>query len=333
MKRATRFLLPLLLLAAVFVACNKDLNVNADWKDITVVYGLLDQTKDTTYLKITKAFLGPGDAMQFAKIPDSSNYPNKLEVAIEEYNGTNLVSTILCDTLMIHNKKPYDDSISFFYYPDQLMYYTTNGLNDDYTYKLVIRNKQTGHEITSQTGLISDFVVQRPQISVNYTTGQSFQVKWSPAQNGKRYQLTIRFWYLEALKSDPQVTQMKFVDWIVFNNITAVDLQSTQPFDYYFPGDGFYTVVGAAIPVNPDVTRTARYCQYIFSVAAPELNTYMEVTEPSLSIVQEKPSYTNIINGVGLFSARFQKLVDSLTISQPTKDELKVNPLTKDLGF
>jgi hypothetical protein len=57
------------------------------------------------------------------------------------------------------------------------------------------------------------------------------------------------------------------------------------------------------------------------------------VTEPSQSIVQEKPAYTNIINGIGLFSSRFIKFSDSLDISQLTKDALKVNEHTKDLGF
>jgi hypothetical protein len=52
-----------------------------------------------------------------------------------------------------------------------------------------------------------------------------------------------------------------------------------------------------------------------------------------LSLVQERPAYTNIINGIGLFSARFMKSVDSLGISQLTKDELKVNSHTRNLGF
>jgi hypothetical protein len=59
----------------------------------------------------------------------------------------------------------------------------------------------------------------------------------------------------------------------------------------------------------------------------------MEVTEPSLSLVQERPSYTNITNGIGLFSARFMKVVDSLSISQITKDSLKINAHTRNLGF
>ncbi|MCK9421177.1 MAG: hypothetical protein M0Q38_01110 [Bacteroidales bacterium] len=327
-----RLIRSFLFFAALFpilISCNKELKVNADWKDITVVYGLLDQHSDTTFIKITKAFLGPGNALQFAKIPDSSYYPDKLEVRLDEYDGTNLINSYPCDTVTIHNKEAGD---SIFFYPDQLMYYSKAGLNQNYTYKLYIKNKKSGNEITSQTGLVHTFSIERPQVFASFPPGQSFEVKWDPAKNGKRYQLAIRFLYHEAKKTDPNKLILKHVDWIVFNNIQSTENQ-TLSFDYYYPGDAFYTVIGSKIPVDPTVTRSAYRAIFIFTVAATEMSTYMEVTEPSLSLVQEKPSYSNIVNGIGLFSSRFINSTDSLTLSSITLSELKVNTHTKDLGF
>ncbi len=327
--RYSKILLLLVTLVPVLFSCNKELNVNADWKDVTVVYGLLDQTQDTTFIKITKAFLGPGDAMQFAKIPDSSNYPDKLEVRLDEYNGTILVNSLPCDTVTIHNKQAGD---SIFYYPDQLMYYTTAPLNENSLYKLFIKNKNTGKEVTAETELVGDFTIERPQIA-SFIPGYTFEVKWTPSKVGKRYQLVIRFWYQEAKKTDPANPVMKYIDWLVFNNILAADNQMTS-FDYFFPGDAFYSVVGSKIKVDTSLAgRSAHHCDFIFTVAASALNTYMEVTEPSLSLVQERPAYSNINNGIGIFSARFIKSSNNMEISSPTKAELKVNQYTKDLGF
>lgn len=327
--RYSKILLLLVTLVPVLFSCNKELNVNADWKDVTVVYGLLDQTQDTTFIKITKAFLGPGDAMQFAKIPDSSNYPDKLEVRLDEYNGTTLVNSLPCDTVTIHNKQAGD---SIFYYPDQLMYYTTAPLNENSLYKLFIKNKNTGKEVTAETELVGDFTIERPQIA-SFIPGYTFEVKWTPSKVGKRYQLVIRFWYQEAKKTDPANPVMKYIDWLVFNNILAADNQMTS-FDYFFPGDAFYSVVGSKIKVDTSLAgRSAHHCDFIFTVAASALNTYMEVTEPSLSLVQERPAYSNINNGIGIFSARFIKSNNNMEISSPTKAELKVNQYTKDLGF
>jgi hypothetical protein len=327
--RITRFALLSFLLLPLLYSCDKTLNVNADWKDVTVVYGLLDQTKDTTYIKITKAFLGEGNALQFAQIPDSSNYPDKLEVRLDEYAGSTFVKSYPCDTVTIHNKQAGD---SIFYYPDQLMYFSLLKLNPDHLYKLFIKNKTTGKEITAQTGLLRDFEVIRPNGTASFPAGKSFEIKWRPTPNGKRYQLVVKFFYLESLRSNADSLYMKSIDWPVFSR--SVDETSTQIIDIYYPCDPFYANVGAKIDSSYLIDhRVAHHCEFIFTVASPELNTYMEVSKPSTSLIQEKPSYTNIINGIGLFSSRYLKSVDSLAISQLTKDELKVNSHTKYLGF
>jgi hypothetical protein len=330
--RFPRFILPALLIFPLLMSCNKDLNVNADWKDITVVYGLLDQNDTLHYIKITKAFLGPGDAMQFAKVPDSSNYPDKLDVKIEEWDGSTLKRELSCDTVTIHNKEAGD---SIFYFPDQLMYYTHGALASGYFYKLKIKNKQTGNEISGQTNLIAHFTVERPFafLPINFIPGEKNELKWYSAKDGRRYQITVRFHYLESLKSDTSVKAFKYVDWIIFNNIRTLTNLGGEIMDYYYPCDGFYANLGARIPVDYNLNRAARSVDFIFSVASDDLNTYMEVTSPSLGIIQERPAFTNIVNGIGIFSSRTQVWIDSLGIRQETINQLRVNEYTKNLGF
>jgi hypothetical protein len=330
--RFLRFLLPALFVLPVLVSCNKELNVNADWQDITVVYGLLDQNDTLHYIKITKAFLGPGDALQFAQIPDSSNYPDKLDVRLEAWDGSTKKDEMACDTMTIHNKEAGD---SIFYYPDQLMYYATGPLNQGYTYKLKILNKKTGKEISGQTNLIPHFTVERPFsfLPINFIPGEKNELKWYSAKDGRRYQITVRFHYIESLKSDTSVKAFKYVDWIIFNNIRTMTNQGGEIMDYYYPCDGFYANLGAKIPVDYNLNRVARTVDFIFSVASDDLNTYMEVTSPSLGIIQERPAFTNITNGIGIFSSRTQVRIDSLGIRIETVNQLKVNEYTKNLGF
>ena len=54
----------------VFPSCETEFDVHAAWEEITVVYGLLDQSNDRQYIKINKAYLGAGDALQIANIAD-----------------------------------------------------------------------------------------------------------------------------------------------------------------------------------------------------------------------------------------------------------------------
>ncbi len=332
--RYLRIILVVLVIITVFYSCNKNLNVNADWRDITVVYGLLSQNDDTAYIKVTKAFLGEGDAMQFAKIPDSSSYPDKLDVKLEVWLGNILIDTISFDTITKHNKEAGD---SIFYYPDQLVYYSPTGhLDENNTYKLKITHKKTGVVDSATTKLVYSFTVENPDPFiklVEYIPGHNFEVKFNPAYGGKRYQLLIRFHYLETTSSG---TEFKSFDWMLFNNRQVVNPYEPLPEAILagFAGDIFYTVVAGRIKEDPNVTsRAARGVDYIFSVASEDLNTYMEVTEPSLSIIQERPSFSNIYNGIGLFSSRFVYEIDSIAIGPKTLDELKVNPLTAKLKF
>ncbi len=334
--RSFRLFLHLLLLLPALVACNKDFDVNAGWKDVTVVYGLLDPAADTNYIKITKAFLGEGDALRFAQVPDSSTYPGTLEVRLDEYADTTRIASHPCDTVTIHNKEAGD---SIFYYPDQLMYYTVGKLNPDHTYKLFIRNKVTGKTVTSQTALVRDFEVFFPNGTISFIPEQTFRIKWTTADysNGKRYQLLVRFHYLEWYNSDPGNKVLKHVDWILFDAVKPNNVSVSQKFDLYYPANLFYTFLGGvdgkggAIRVDPLVRRAARHLDFIFTAAAPELSTYIDVNRPSLSLIQEKPAYSNITNGLGLFSSRFTKSVDSVFLA--SKAELESNLLTKDLNF
>jgi hypothetical protein len=326
-------------------SCDSKLDVNAEWKDITVVYGLLDQSDSVHYLKITKAFLGPGNALSFAKIPDSSNYQGKLEVRIEGWEissqyDSNLMQTIHFDTITISNKEEGD---SIFYYPHQLVYKSIGSekLNSNYIYKLFIREPQTGKEINAETSL----VMKMPDIAkpdpaparATFIPGTKNQVEWTSAKGGKRYQLIARFYYLETPKADPSQQVIKSVDWVIFNDLKTENTLGGSLMKYSYSAEVFYTVLGNNIPVDPSVNRAANKMEYIFTVAADDLNTYMEVTEPSFTIVQEKPPFTNIINGIGIFSSRHDNTKDypiiQTSFSQQTLDELKVNPNTYLLGF
>ena len=45
-----------------------------DFKETAVVYGLLDQSDSVHYVKINRAFIGPGNSLEFAQIPDSNYF-------------------------------------------------------------------------------------------------------------------------------------------------------------------------------------------------------------------------------------------------------------------
>src|SRR6188768_905082 len=69
-----KHLLYLSIAIATLAGCSTELDINAPYKDITVVYGLLNMRDSVHYVKINKAFLGEGDAYVYAQIPDSNEW-------------------------------------------------------------------------------------------------------------------------------------------------------------------------------------------------------------------------------------------------------------------
>jgi len=60
----------------------------------------------------------------------------------------------------------------------------------------------------------------------------------------------------------------------------------------------------------------------LFSVGSSTLNTYINLNEPPTGIVQERPVYTNIEGGIGLFSCRYNKGQEGILLTSTTKQAI-----------
>ncbi len=330
----------LLLIISIFSlinSCKTDFDLNANWKDITIVYGLLNQDS-VTYIKISKAFLGEGNTMTYARSFDSTNYnPNEIEVSLLEYNkyGSLVQSYPLSATKVNKQSGIFGDPVN----PLQYIYQTPPNvrLNEKFSYKLNVKNKKSNKIVSSQTNLIfgSELTVINPQqstpkykISVSFIRTQT--VEWYSATNGRAYQVVIRFNYEEKNKQTNNHVH-KYVDWEL-PLIPATNLLKGNNMKYEFIANQFYVVLSSNIPADPNVWRIPGKVEYLLMVSGDDYYTYIEINKPTLSIVQERPNYTNITNGLGLFSSRYIKKV-SVYLNKYSTDTLIMGRYTKHLSF
>jgi len=312
-------------------SCKTDFDVTSEWKEIAVVYGLLNQNDSVHYIKITKAFLGDGDALVMAQNPDSSSYGDNLEVKMEEWRNGTFYSEFYFDTVTVFNKQS-----GSFYYPSQLVYKSNAILNASGEYKLIVVNKLTGKIITSHTNLIKPFTIDKPNPlqQINFATVNPAETKWSSAVNGKLYQVSVRFYYTET-NINTNVVTSKFVDWIIGSKTSATS-EGGEVMTIEYTGESFFENIGSKLAVNPDLKRQEGRVEFIITVAGEEFNTYMEINKPPSTIVQEKPEYSNIVNGIGIFSCRYDNTKDNqrlLSLTARSSDSLKNGRFTNMLGF
>ena len=315
-------------LLLLMVSCETDFTTISDYEDITVVYGLLDQKDSMQYIKINKAFLSEGNVLEYAQNADCTNYAVPLEVSLEEVNSSgNVVNTYAFDTTSIYNKEP-----GTFYYPDQLIYrwqkpqfpfdvkYIIEGLNDtigvEYiwlneanSYRLKIKNPLTEKEITAQSPLVHDFDITKPGYgtTINFIPESVYpmEFRWDKAENGGLYEFELRFNYYEVSFSNDTIEK-----WVSLIRSSINDPSSGSSVATYYVSDNFYSSCLNLIPyTDPAVESQVDYrlsglIDIVVSAAEEQYALYIKVNAPSTGIVQEKPQYTNVDNGLGLFSSR-----------------------------
>ena len=312
----------------MFNACSTDVDLYADYKDITVVYGLLDSGADTNFIKINKAFLGPGNAYDIALIEDSCNYPGKLDAKIIEYrasaSGTNYQKTreFALDTLTVHNKE-----LGLFYAPDQLVYYTTQKIYSNtsqykYRYELQVDNGDT--IVSATTNVVGGGSFTIPQGAFNFTA-TSGSVQWTPCPYAAIYEVFFKFYFTEVGPNNDSV--VRCMTWPLGAHpeyqLTLENGIYSIPFK---PTVFFYnlSVMLGNDTLNNNIERLIFEPSLEVSIAAggDELYNFISVNAPSNSIVQNLPEYTNVSGGYGVLSSRTM-YTKRMRLSGNTIPELK----------
>ncbi len=302
----------------LFSSCETDFDVTAEWEDVTIVYGLLNQNDSVHHVKINKAFLGDGNLLEYAAIEDSSAYQTKLNVVLEEHDGDQVTRSFELDTTRITNKEE-----GVFYHPEQIIYTTGEDnkvwLNQNYDYRIRIENPESGKVITAETPLVKDFDINKPLLNSTFYPTLHFplndfnrEVAWTTAENGKLYQLVVQFNFFEVTPQGDSA--IRSIRWERFPDSRSISTDGNESLKKVFTNNEFYDWVSDKVPYEDPERESEiskRYTETIdfeITVASETLDTYIEVNKPSNSLIEYTPEFSNIENGLGLFSSRYQKI-------------------------
>jgi len=335
--------------AALFAGCSTELDINAPYKDITVVYGLLNMRDSVQYVKVNKAYLGDGDAYIYAQIQDSNEWNSNAITNAKVHrvlNGQRVSSFDLVPT-PVTDREP-----GIFYAPNQLLYsfqdtYTrqvlqngipvTMHLDEDSDYELELTVK--GQTISATTTIVDDFSFQAAdqslEVAVRLVTPagglDQFELNWTSNKDGKRYAAEYRFNYKEVRGTDTtdllSITQG-------LGKVVSASSSINEPMGLNMDGGQFFSTLASQIPTDPSVDkRIFLGLDFIIYVANDEFHTFLSLGEPVSGIIEDRPSYTNLVNGYGIFAGRYVKRIIGKRLDENTLGELVDGNLTSQLRF
>jgi hypothetical protein len=316
--------------ALTFQACDNTIELEAPYKEIGVVYGLINPSDSIHYIRIQKAFLGKGNAIEMGQVTDSIYYPDVLDAKLERVKNGSVLETINLARFNAWNK----DEGTFPSAPNFL--YKTNGerIFQDSEYRLTVTNTLTGYQMVANTPIVDSIVVIKPSYSSTALISFAndifpYNVRFVPSADSKVYNLTIRFKYTEDINN---VVTAHYIDWAFPNKIIS-NSSSASEVEIEIPGEDFYEFVASKLNPEPNTIRFAGNLDFIFTTGSEFLSNYISINQATTSILTSIPQYSNVENGTGIFSSRFIQVSPDKSLDQASLEKLRNGPITGDLGF
>lgn len=312
-------------------SCKNEVEVFANEKDVTVIYGLLSASDAVHQIKVNRVFQGTEAVDVLANDPELSEYENidvsLLELQDNGFSGIDTLNRWSFQEALITNK---DSGV--FYYPNQKIYELEQQLNSNYLYAVQV-DKLDGSAIVESTTemltVIDDDMLTKPAGLLSPGPGlglantqlidgefeilpiEEISLEVTVPTNGKVVDVYLDFSYQERdldFNLGDTITISYYIGQEVVTQVpTAQDIEEIE---LELNPTAFYNFIAGKVPEvvdgedifqrQPlDIPLTFRFVS-----GGIEFNTYLEVASPSTSLLETKPEYTNIINGVGLWSCR-----------------------------
>jgi len=353
------------LLAAIFTLgftrCTTDVDLTAPYVSIPVVFGLLDSEADTQWVRINRTWLGDGDQTQIALIPDSSEYENARLSArfVEVDNEIDARVFDLRDTLL-QNK----DEDGVFFAPEHKAYFAVTraneALNPDFLYRLeiVIDDTTNVEAVTNMISVAAGNIQQPPDgldnVKLNFAnvgpsqvTYPNYPFKWWSTTGASRYDAVLLVHFIEHYWADDFHTVLDSSRARTIEIPIGTEDPSNpavpQELEKLFDGQIFFTTLKTRLDKNIRITRElgvwdeesqiARAFDFLLIVANETLAIYLDVNAPVTGIIQERPEYSNINGGLGLWASRTTQGVFGLGYTTDTIEHLQEGDDTAELNF
>lgn len=319
MKLSQKIFLSILILFLA-TSCKVEFSPNAAWRDVPVVYCVIDPDEDTVWARVQRCYLGEGNIYSYSSIFDSINYPQgDISVKLLAWKGKRGPHSSLQATQQIMHtwNLTYtlrtDKDSGTFSSPLQPLYYASvtgaDALDTSWVYELLVIKSSSGDTIArAQTTLIGysdvqtsnneEYVVMKPSSSIasefGFRVGCRGEIKFYTLPRARAYQPIIRFFYSEhgdTLHLDIPCDRLTDP-----HNYNMLSTKISQ--------DRYLSYIREALIHDTAAKKMVNNVDVKLMVCNEELNAYLNSTAQSGIGGQESQPYSNIVGGTGIFASR-----------------------------
>ncbi len=347
--------------------CSTDIDVIAPKRDVTIIYGLLEADQTRQFIRINKAFVGEDSAAALARQNGINEYSDaELNAFVHEMEVDGITKTE--KTWPLTKTTIYNKEDGSFNSDSNVIYYFDATLDVTKLYQLECVVNVEGEDERKVTALtdilgapassgigIEAVRLDEPRLSGNAgsTNGgsdrnkqevlwvngvdyaKSFEVEWSDVTGGHLYTSYCRLYYRDFNLT----TGVATLDSVTLS-IGSRNFEDEAGAKKIFPGistQDFYSTIARRVDdLDTTVVRNMQRIvsdtvQFFVEVANKELTTYIEVNQPISGVVQDRPEYTNVNGGIGIWASRL--VASTRTNSVHTSGRILDNKTMEELLY
>ena len=334
----------ILFISLIFIifgqSCSNDFDLIDKWKNIPVVYGLINLQDSVHYVRVEKAFVDPEiGADKLARIPDSLYYEDIQVVFIHNSKEYEL-EKINAETIGLPKQEGYFANQPNFLYKINSSEIPLEG-NDELS--LVITDIKGDSILTEATTHIVgnyNFAVNYPNDPINFNDKGKTSISWRALENEQ----SARFYdskFIVRISEQKEPGSNEYIDkelvWIVEKRLER-KFSNGYPASSTFrriDANAFFNFLKNNLDATKQIKRRFKNIDLIVNAGGESLYKYINIglANTGITSAQTIPTYTNLSKGRGVFSSRNQVSMLEMGITTNTKKLLVENEITKDLNF
>ncbi len=333
-----------ILLLAILSSCETDVELEAPYQNTPVIIGVLDLSADTQFVRINKAFLGAGNAEEFAQIRDSSEYPPEDVEAwlYKKFEGA-AIDSIQLERIVKPSRDPgvfYNTDIAF-YYTDQPLF-TNNELSqlqttpEEWSYEMVAHIQGETYRAETDFPDARDGDVTRPPTptfrvplySPSSDVFLSADAVFRKRRNTARYQGLLRLNF-DYTREDGTTLTNQQIDF----QLGIIDNQSVNnpvaDGSFRYGGENWFNFVGEKLKEIPGIRKVRiENLELRVSGANETLNTYINLAQPISDFTPVTATFTNFDNGaIGILGSK-TTISRTFRLDEASLEQLNISELT-----
>ncbi len=329
MNKPFNLILFCLLVISIFSTCETEVNISADWKDITVIHGFINEGFGCV-VRIRKTFNGDQNAFEMSKIADSSNYREPVEVYMQE-----IFKEFTTEYPMVRYDYPKDSGL--FPQSNNYWWFGEPYIDSRKQYQIIVYFPNRDKYVSAKTHIIPKASIMRPSRTTKYlyfTEDYPFTLVFQSKDFGEFYQFKIRFNYVDYYND--LTRKDNFIEWDLEPIIISPAPLPDELKEIYKKKLSYEAIYGfLASHISEDSSILYRELSGIdirLFIGTHEYNLYYNEGK-GLEFGNERKKFTNVVNGTGIFTSIAVTELKGLVPDQSSLDSLAYGQITGKLGF